>query len=138
MKTYTESQARLVGCLGDVPFYVSSREFQTFADIEQKKSVNYSEHKLHKKKPLLEYTGKNADECSFKMTLSAFLGVNPYKSYKMLKDMLDKQQVVTFVMGTSLIGTQWVLTDITLSYKHISCDGDVMTLELSVTLKEYN
>lgn len=121
-----------------VIFSASAKKYQTFEDAEHKSSISYSEHKLHMKKPILEMTNPEADEFSFKMTLSAFLGVRPNKVYKALIKMMQRGDITTLVIGTEVIGTMWVITDVSKAFKTLYKDGDLISCEVSVTLKEYN
>lgn len=127
-----------IGTLGDVSFYASSEGVQTFEDLKIKSSVNYSEHKLHKKKPLVEFTGKNADEVSFDMELSVLLGATPNQTYTKLKKMMDDGKLVVLVVGTTVIGTKWVITDISKQIEQLYKDGQLISCKVSVTLLEYN
>ena len=127
-----------IGTLGSVSFYASSEALQIFDDLEYKSSVNYSEHKLHKKKPALEFTGFAADELSFDMNLSVLLGGSPNKTHNQLMKMMERQEVLTMVVGTSVIGSQWVITEVSKKFKTFYKDGQLISCDVSVTLKEYN
>ncbi len=127
-----------IGALGDIGFYASSEAMQTFDKMQQKSSVNYAEHKLHKKKPMLELTGFNADEVSFDMHLSVLLGGSPKTTYQSLQKMMDLGQVCTLVIGTDVIGGQWVISDLSRTFKNLYMDGQLISCDVSVSLKEYN
>lgn len=121
-----------------VLFYASSEAVQTFEDMELKSSVSYSEHKRHMKRPLLEMTGINPDEISFKMTLSILLGATPRATHHALYYMMTEGELVTLVLGETVIGGKWVVTDVSKAYKHLYKDGKQISCEVSVTLKGYN
>lgn len=127
-----------IGTLGSVSFYASSEALQTFENLQHKSSVNYSEHKLHKKKPQIELTGFAADELSFDMQLSVLLGSSPKKTYETLHKMMTRGEVATMVVGTSVIGSQWVITELSRKFKTLYKDGRLISCEVSVSLKEYN
>lgn len=122
----------------DVTFYASAEGLQTFEGLQHKSSVNYAEHKRHRKKPLLEMTGKDADEVSFDMSLSVLLGASPKQVYKALNKMKDSGEIAVLVIGNSLIGTNWVVTDVSRTFEHMYKDGRLISCKVSVTLKEYN
>lgn len=123
---------------GDVTFYASSEGMQIFQDLKHKSSVTYAEHKRHMKKPLVELTGKNADEVSFDMELSVLLGASPKKTFDSLQNMMNKGEVGVLVLGTSLIGKNWVVTDVSRTFGHLYKDGRMISCKVTVTLKEYN
>lgn len=127
-----------IGTLGDIAFYASSEALQTFEDLQRKSSVSYAEHKLHKKKPMLELTSFNADEVSFEMNLSVLLGSQPNKVHSTLIKMMNDGRIATLVIGTTVIGTSWVITNVSQKFKTLYKDGRLISCEVSVTLKEYN
>ena len=122
----------------DVTFYASAEGLQTFEDLKHKSPVNYAEHSRHRKKPLLELTGKNADELSFDMSLSVLLGASLKQVYKALNHMKDKGEIAVLVIGNSLVGSSWVVTDVSRTFEHLYKDGRLISCKVSVTLKEYN
>ena len=128
----------LSGNKHSVAFYASSEAYQTFEDLELKSSVSYGEHKLHKKKPQLEFTGFEADTLSFKMNISVLLGGSPRKTHQTLYKMMYDGELITLVVGTDAIGTKWVITDVSKAFKTLYKDGQLISCEVSVTLKEYN
>jgi len=132
------AKGREVGSLGDVVFTVSSDAIKTVEKIEIKKSVEFGTHKLHNGKTLLEYTGRNPAQGSFPITLSGFLGVNPTKVLKTLEKQFEKGQVVSFTMGSKKIGKKWVITDVTENYTYFDVNGDVLAIDVTVSIKEYN
>ena len=128
----------LKGAQRSVVFEASSEKFQTFENLEHKSSVSYAEHKRHMKKPLLEMTGLDADTVSFEMTLSVLLGGSPRKTHEKLYKMMKNGELLTFVVGTTAIGTKWVITDVSKAFKTMYKDGRLISCEVSVSLKEYN
>ena len=129
---------KTIGQLGTVSFVASSKTVQTFDNMQQKSSVSYTAHKLHMKSPQLELTGYDADEISFDMTLSAFTGAKPVKVYEKLIKMMKKGKVVSLVLGQNVIGMRWVITSVSRTFKHVFKDGGIVSLDVSVTIKEYN
>ena len=131
------SKKAIVGCLGDIPFHVNANCVQTFQNLSWKSSAKYSTHARHMKKELLELTGIEADEISFDMFLSAYLGVKPMTILKKLEKMMKKGTVVPLVIGSDIVGKSWVVSSINRAVKHTYKDGTMITCEVNVTLKEY-
>lgn len=138
MSSKNSKKGNTIGQLGTISFYASAEAVQTFNNMKEDSGVSYSEHKLHLQKPRTEMTGKSADTISFDITLSAFLGVKPKQTYKKLEDMMTQGRVVTLVLGTNIIGQQWVVTNLSRTFKHVFKDGSLVTADVSVTIKEYN
>ena len=47
----------MIGSLGSVVFEVSTERVKTFRDLQIQRSAKYSEHAIHGRKGLLEFTG---------------------------------------------------------------------------------
>ena len=126
-----------IGCLGDVPFFVSQKQMQTYENMTWSSSASYATHARHMKQELIEMTGLKADTASFDMLLSAYLGVKPKKVLNKLQKMLEKGTICTLVIGRDIIGTRWVITDLSRAIKHVYKDGTMVSCQVSVTLKQY-
>ena len=127
----------ITGTLGSVVFKMSSKQAKTIKSLSWKKSYGYSEHKRYGKNSLLEYTGRAPDDLEFEMEISAFLGVRPLKMLNDLAAIAKKHQVVTFVLGTDVIGTKWVITNIENTTERFFMDGTLVSAKLKVKIKEY-
>lgn len=126
-----------IGTFGAVPFYVEDKGIQTFQNLTWKSSASYGSHKLHLQTEQIEFTGKAADEASFDMTLSAMLGVNPMEAMELLHAMLENGQVAQLVLGTSVIGTKWVVSGLSRAFDYVYKDGTPLSCTVTVTIKEY-
>lgn len=135
--TSVSTKARAIGCLGDIPFQVSAKQVQTFNDLTWTSSAKYSGHALHLKTEQLELTGFSADQVTFSMELSAFLGVKPDKMLTKLQKMLAKGSVVPLIIGRTVIGPRYVVTDLSRSYNRVFMDGRLLSCEVKITVKEY-
>ena len=105
--------------------------------IKWDSGARYSEHARHGQTDMLEFVGRDPDEISFDMKLSAFLGINPSRMLDRLRDVQDRHRAVKFVLGTIPIPGFWVLTDISRSMEHFHKDGTLLSVDVSVTLREY-
>ena len=127
----------IIGSLGSIPFYTSSDQNVMLSGIKWDSGARYSEHARHGQTDMLEYVGSDPDEISFDMKLSAFLGINPSRMLDRLRDVQDRHRAVKFVLGTIPIPGFWVLTDISRSMEHFHKDGTLLSVDVSVTLREY-
>jgi hypothetical protein len=76
-----------IGSFGSLVFSVSENTVKTFDGMNWDFSADYATHDRHIKADLLEYMGPGIESISFSMTLSVFLGVNPLKEIKKLREM---------------------------------------------------
>lgn len=126
-----------IGSLGSLAFYITDKEVQIFTDMKWESEANYETHSLHLKKGRVELTGFSPDQVSFEMELSAFLGVNPNAALNQLDVMMANGQVNKLVIGTKVIGTNWVVNKVSRAFKHVYKDGDLVSLTVTVGLIEY-
>ena len=61
----------------ELPYSGGKVEALSFSDATWSSSINIAEHKRHGKKPLLEFTSRNADDFTMTIYLWAQLGVSP-------------------------------------------------------------
>lgn len=126
-----------VGSLGSAVFYVTNKSVKTINSMSWKKKYNYSVHKMHGRKGILEYTGMDPDEIEIEVKASAFLGVRPLDVMNELNSMAAAHAVVPFVLGTDVIGTSWVITDIQASPDIFFLDGTLISAPFKIKIKEY-
>ncbi|MEG0941967.1 MAG: phage tail protein, partial [Oscillospiraceae bacterium] len=101
----------IVGCLGDIVFSVSSNEVNTISNVKWTSTAKYAELDRHLNDPLLEFTGNDADEFTFSMYFSTFLGVNPMGQIVKLLNAKREGRVMPLVIGAKAYGThKWVIT----------------------------
>ena len=130
-----------VGYLGtgntatDVAFNVSSETIETFTNMKVRKQANYSTHKIHGHKAVPEMTGMDADQVTFDIVLSAYLGVNPKKEIEKLEAFMRDGTICNLVLGDQLFGT-WVVKSIPYNVEYVYREGDILQAKVSVTLME--
>lgn len=128
----------IVGCLGEIPFTVSSEVVQTFKNLRWSGGAKYSTHDRHMGNALTEFTGLKPDSVKFEMDLSALLGVNPMSAISMLWDYERKGTAVPLVIGTHAYGKyRWSVVSHEVKARNHDGDGDILTATVSVTLQEY-
>ena len=127
----------MIGALGNIPFETSSDKTLLLSGLKWDSGMRYAEHMRHNETGMLEYVGKNPDEISFSIKLSAFLGVNPTTMMDRLKSLQNSRKAVKFALGTMLIPGKWVLTDMKCEMEHFHKDGTLLSVDVSITLREY-
>lgn len=128
----------MIGALGDVPFLTGSAELgAVLDDIEWKSSQRYAKHATHGQTDVIEYVGAEADEISFDVKLSAFLGVNPLKMINRLTNVMRGREAIKLSIGTFPIPGKWVITDISRGLEYFHKDGTLLSADVTVKLREY-
>lgn len=129
---------RQVGCLGNIPFYVSDKALQTFENVKWSGSSQFSEHKRHLTDSLTEATGRDADKFSLDIKLSAFLGVNPWDALLKLWDYMRNYVSLPLIIGERAYGKyRWVIKNIKIKMKYYDGSGNMLACDVSVSLTEY-
>ena len=128
----------MIGALGDVVFEVAIPKIHTFDDLNFSYSAKYSEHAIHNKKGILEFTGLGAGTASFKMTFDAHLGVNPEEELDKLHEMLEQHEAVPFILDGKIQGrSRWVIESLDEAHKIIDNTGALIVAEVNIKLREY-
>lgn len=127
-----------IGSLGDIVFEVSSEKIRTFRDLQIQRKANYTEHAIHGKKGLLEFTGFAAATGSLNIRLDAALGVNPQEEFEALLDVFNEHQAVPLILNGEPVGDGlWVIEGIDESFEIVNNKGEAIALEVPLKLKEY-
>ncbi|MEY9975726.1 phage tail protein [Lysinibacillus sp. RC79] len=128
----------IIGSYGEIVFEVSPKKIQTFNDFQRTNSPRWQEHEIIGQKPILEFEGPGVDTISFKVLLRADLGVNPEEQLVKLRKFARWGQKALFIRGNKPISTNyWVITDLLEKHRHIDNQGNVLTIEVDLDLKEY-
>ena len=128
----------MIGSFGDVVFEMSSERIRTFRDFQIQRSAKYSEHAIHGRKGLLEFSGLSASTASLNIRLDAGLGVNPKEELTALRDILNNHKALLFILDGEPQGDGlWVLESLSESYEIVDNKGAVIAVEVSLKLKEY-
>ena len=128
----------MIGSFGEVVFEVSSERVRTFRDFQIQHSAKYTEHAIHGRKGLLEFTGLSASTASLSIRLDAGLGINPKEELNTLHEILTKHEALPFILDGEPQGEGlWVLESIGENYEIIDNHGTAIAVEVSIKLKEY-
>ena len=128
----------MIGSFGDVVFEVSHEKIKTFRDFQIQRSAKYTEHAIHGRKGLLEFTGFSAATASLNVRLDACLKVNPKEELDTLHEILTKHEAVPFILDGEPQGDGlWVLESIDENSEIIDNHGTLIAVEVSLKIKEY-
>ena len=128
----------MLGSLGNVVFEISVEQILTFDDLSFQHSASYTEHAIHGRKGLLEFTGFSATTASLNIFLNADLGIDPKKEFNTLKEMFDYHEAVPFILDDEPQGEGlWVIESISEKRDMLDNKGIAKIIEVSLNLKEY-
>ena len=127
-----------IGSLGDIVFEVSPDKVRTFRDLQIQRKANYTEHAIHGKKGLLEFTGFAAATGSLNIRLDAALGVNPKEEFDALLEIFTEHQAVPLILDGEPIGDGlWIIENIDENFEVVNNKGTAIALEVPLKLREY-
>lgn len=128
----------VVGCLGDIPFLASEEAVRTVENMTWSGSARYSVHNRHLDDALTEFEGRDPDQITFDITLSADLGVDPMEEISRLFEYERSGETLPLVLGEHFYGKyRWSLIKHSAALKTFYINGDVHTAVVSVSLQEY-
>ena len=131
--------AGAVGYLGKVVFFATEGAIKTIENFQWTAKAKYATHDRHTKSQLIEFTGLEAQDITFEILLSAFLGADPMTEYAALRKYMDTGWAIPFKMGSHAYGHyRWVITAIQMKGNVTDKKGNWIEATVSVTLKEYN
>lgn len=128
----------VVGCIGSVPFYVSSNTVKTFQALQYSGAARYATHQLAGGATLLEFTGTDPAKLQLDILLSAYLGVSPASELATLERYEYAGTVLPVVLGDWFIGRGgWVIASHSLKMQHTDKYGTITSAQVSLSLQEY-
>ena len=102
-------------------FETNDRRICTFNNLKRTISASYSEHKRYRKKSELEFEGPQNQGVTFEMKFIAGHGVRPW----------------SMVHKITLMCEQGVVNGIDEDYKEVWNHGELVSVAITVTAKEY-
>jgi phage protein U len=128
----------IVGALGDFIFEASANVVKTLDDFEWSSAAKFGKHERHLAETLLEFTGTDPDDISFKVHLNESLGVDPEKEYTELLKAERAGKVMTLVIGEKIYGKgKWVIVKSKRKPLEYGKGGKPSVLEVSLSLMAY-
>lgn len=122
----------------ELPYSGGKVEALSFSDATWSSSINIAEHKRHGKKPLLEFTSRNADDFTMTIYLWAQLGVSPWKMLNKLRSYTLEAKVYPLYLGGRKAGhNKWIISSVSNELKTFYKNGKPILIVANVTFKEY-
>ncbi len=126
----------IIGSYGSIVFQASSNAIETFQSLKWTSAAFYQQHKVHGKKVVPEFTGFDNDKITLDIMLSAFLGINPQTEMDKLQAILTSKKAHVLVLGTTVYGSKWLLSNISRNVEKIYRDGTLLSVKVQITLME--
>ena len=127
-----------IGSLGDIVFEVADDHALTFQNMNYSVGARFSTHNRMNKRPLIEYSGPDAETLSLTITLSTFLGIYPRKNMYKINKACRVGTPLWLVIGKTHFGKyKWVITKTSCDLKNIDNKGRILKIVMKLTLKEY-
>lgn len=127
----------LIGALGDITFAVSRNGVKTFEDLKWSSGTSYAKHDIHLSTPKLELTAEEADDLSFTMYLSRYLGINPVLEINNIERARKEGEVMRLVVGNKIYGGRWVITKSSKSLERYDGTGELLVAKVNISLMAY-
>jgi len=128
------------GIYGVIQFGRAQGRIMTFEEIERKYSGRFTAHLPHLRKPLLEWAGNDLVEITMKVHLNSTWCGDPNRLLAQWHFFHENALAAPLVVGGKPMGpglSLFVITEIQETHKHWLPGGKLITVELSVTFKEY-
>lgn len=119
-------------------FRTNDDTVMTFKDMTRKGTIRTAKHNLINGKPQLEFIGPDLQTVTFKMELSALLGVRPRKQEEKLYRKMNVGAVAPLVIGGKKILSRAMITSISSAYDIVMQRGEILSMTLNVTMTEYH
>jgi len=120
--------------LGDIEFQLLSSP----SALSERTGVEFAEHKILAGKPVLQAVGKKLREFSVFVRFHYQFIDDPGGELEKLREALDAQSAQGYVAGDGEYWGEFVITDIDISYKTMAQAGSILSIDVNITLKEYN
>ena len=128
----------MIGYFGNVIFQTSDNRICNFNSFKQTASASYSDHNRYRKKPEREFVSPNNQGVSFTMKIIAGHAVSPREMKDRLIGYCEQGTVCPMVIGGHKIGGgNWTIDSIDADFKEVWNRGELVSVEITVTVTEY-
>lgn len=121
-----------------IKFQTSDRRVLTFKNFKRKIPVLTSKHNMINGKPRIEFHGPDLQTFTFTIELNAMLGVKPKAQENKLINHANQGTIAPLVIGGRCICRKAMITGLSDSYGTILRKGEILSMNIDVTMTEYN
>lgn len=129
----------MIGNLGKIiTFEVSDEKVLTFSGLSRTGKGRWATHNIIGKRPKSEFLGPDLQDITFKIHVTAMHGVRPRKTLKAIRKAALNGTVMDFVVGGQRVGSnKWVITSVSEAWGCVYAKGDLISADVSLSLREY-
>ena len=128
----------MIGTLGGIAFEVSEERIRTFNNYKFSAGASYSEHNIHNKKSLIEFTGLKASNVTLDIVLDESLGLDVGDELKELFNLMEDHKPVKFILDGKIQGWEkWIIESLDVSHDIINNKGHTIKASVNIKLREY-
>lgn len=110
----------------------------TFNNFERNGTARWSDHELIQNKSRSQFEAPGLEEVTYTVLLKAELGINPLKQIEKLREMKDTGKTAQMLIGRKPISqNQWSIQSMRERYNTIDNQGNILSAEVDLSLKEY-
>lgn len=128
------------GIFGAIIFGRSRGRIHTFYELERKYTGRFGSHMVHLRKPLLEWAGNDLLEISMRLTLNSTWCGDPNAILAEWHFFHENAIAAPLIIGGKPMGpglSLFVITDMNEGHRHWLPGGQLISVEVGVTFKEY-
>lgn len=128
----------MIGSFAGKVFNVSYSKIFTFKELKYEAKLNTEKTDVQGGKPTTNIKGGTLDTLACIVILNSQFGVDPRQEEEDLWRILNAAKPDFFILGGRPLGdNRWLLTGLTAPFENIDQDGNVNSIELSLTFEEY-
>ncbi|MBB5148663.1 phage tail protein [Ureibacillus thermosphaericus] len=128
----------VIGSYAGIVFEINDLKNVTYSDFKRETTPRWDTHDILQNKPLPEFRGPGVDEITLQIKFRADFGVDPEKEMAKLREFARKGHTSLFIRGNQPISVNhWVITKATEVHKVIDNKGNVISMDVELTLMEY-
>jgi hypothetical protein len=130
----------MIGLYGTIFFHSGTTGLTTFNELKKTVTARWGDHPVHLSKPLLEYSGPQLIEITFRMELIKPFTADPLATIIILEEIMDLAIPLPLIIGMKPMGrgfSLFVLTSLSHEMKYFYRGGGLLGASVEVQLKEY-
>jgi hypothetical protein len=130
----------MIGLYGTIFFHSGTTGLTTFDEMNKTVAARWGDHPVHLAKPLLEYSGPQLIEITFKMELIKPFTADPLGTIIILEEIMDLAIPLPLIIGMKPMGrglSLFVLASLKHQMKYFYRGGGLLGASVEVELKEY-
>jgi len=130
----------IVGLYGKIVFGIAAGQGFLIEELRESSRAKFAEHEILNSKPITEFLGLENDNVSLSMNFVVGYTMPPIVAIPLLQGLLRQPKAYPLLVGKRVIGSfssQFVLTEVTCTYKYLTGAGTLMAADIDVSMKEY-